>query len=504
MILSLFAAAAAADPALYRVDDPDRADAIARSAFGSVLAAPPEAGTRYRLEEPPSPDVVDAESLPERWGPGDVREALNADVWHDRGVTGQGVKVAVFDLQWFGGGADSIEVGQVGTHDCWTHPACEAPLEPWRPRFSYEEGVHGVACAEAVHDVAPDAELHLVRVNGATTFENAADWAIREGVDVVTMSLSFFNNSFYDGTGPISATAERMVAGGVTLLTSAGNYAESHWRGRVLDGDLDGRVDMDGANGLWIYLGAGAHTVYVSWSEFGSCGTSDLDAVLRNEDGDLLGRTDDVQLPSEDDCLPVERVSGTVKEAQWVRLEVEIVRGPAVATELAVLATTGEVDGSMPIGSMADPASSPWVVGVGAIEATGYATNDVEYFSSQGFDGKPEIGGPDGLSVTAYGPTGFYGTSAATPAVAGALALVMSEEPGRTAQEAMALLKAWALDGDAATFQSPDPRWGAGKARLPVEPQDLGCGRRPLILPVLLVPLLWGRRRGPGAGRRRG
>ena len=65
-----------------------------------------------------------------------------------------------------------------------------------------------------------------------------------------------------------------------------------------------------------------------------------------------------------------------------------------------------------------------------------------------------------------YGPTGFYGTSAATPAVAAAVALVMSAEPGTTALEAAEHLRAHALS-DTATWQAADPALGAGRVRLP-------------------------------------
>src|SRR5690606_5363085 len=115
------------------------------------------------------------------------------------------------------------------------HPSCALPLDSVAPRLGYEIGRHGVACADIVQDLAPDAELYLVRVNGSTTFASAASWAIREGIDVISVSMSFFNDSFYDGTGPFTEILHRLEAHDILVVTSAGNYARGHWDGAWVD-----------------------------------------------------------------------------------------------------------------------------------------------------------------------------------------------------------------------------------------------------------------------------
>lgn len=485
---------------LIRVEDPEHPEALATSPFGAVLASPPDPGTPYRAEHVPHTDRItspeERSSEPLRVGAVEALEALNVESWHARGHTGAGVKVAIFDLQWFGAGEDPTELpGEVYTHDCWASSSCELPMENWRARFSFEEGSHGYACAEVIRDIAPDAELHLVRTNGQTTLESAVQWAIREEIDLISMSLSFFNNSFYDGTGPISEQMELLHLGGVMMVTSAGNYAEGHWRGQLTDGDLDGRADFDGLNGLWVYHGSGSRSLYITWDQHRSCGLTDLSATLRDEQGNILGHRDDAQEIDGDGCEPVERLSATVPEEGWTFLEVEIERGMRTDVQLDVYATSGVLDEGIPEGSITDPGVSRYAVAVGAVDGVGYLDNDIEGFSSWGWDGKPEIAGPDGLTTGVYGVRGFFGTSASTPAVVGALALLLSEDPARTPWDALEILQAWAVDGDRPTFAEPDPRWGAGKARLSLPAEVQGCGRKPLLLPLLLLPLALFRRR---------
>lgn len=82
-----------------------------------------------------------------------------------RGVTGQGVKVAVL-----------------------------------HPGFSGDE-VHGTACAQIVHDLAPGAEMLLVRYGDFLDFGNAVDYCIDNDIDIITYSASWLASGFGDGRG---------------------------------------------------------------------------------------------------------------------------------------------------------------------------------------------------------------------------------------------------------------------------------------------------------------
>jgi len=481
---------------LYRVEDPDYPGAESRSATAALLLEAPPPGVPHRIASIPEPD---------RWTATEALEVTNTDLWQHRGHTGAGVKVAVFDVGWAAGGYDLDELGAYETHDCHTHASCDLPIDLFNARFSFETGVHGLACAEVVRDLAPDAELHLVRTSSTVAFENAVDWSIREGIDVITLSMSFYNNSFYDGSGAFRRWTDRLEAHDILLVTSAGNNARKHWRGKFLDTDHDNLMEFDGEERLWTWLTPGGHTFYVNWDEHSTCGTTDLDVYLTDASGELIvGRSEDAQEKGADRCEPVERPRANVDEAAWYQLQ--IVRRSGIASDLDVdiIARGGDLDTPIAEWSVADPASQPHAFAVGAVWAGDYQRGAPEAFSSWGPAttgmAKPDIAGPDGLSTAAYGAEGFFGTSASSPAVAALVAVVMSSDPTLTPRDAARRLQGWALT-DGLSGRS-DPRWGAGKARLPTEPQDPGCGRRPLVLPLFLPPLLWWRRRQRGVPHR--
>ncbi len=501
------------DPAaLVRVDVPDYPGALTTSRHGSLLAAPPDdPATPWRpasipqLDRAPAGDSAEADvSSPGPITAWEAIDALGVEPWHAAGYDGSGVKVAVFDVQWHEAelASHAAELGDYETHDCYAHRSCDVPMDSLHPRFSFESGSHGVACAQLIRDIAPGVELHLVRVNGLTTLENAVDWAVRNEIDLVSMSLSFFNESFYDGTGAINEAMDTLMAGGVQMVSSAGNYATEHYRGRFEDRDFDGRADLPwGSEYLPIYLNKGGSAkVNVLWDNLSRCGQTDLDLFAYNQAGELLDRSTDDQVAGDPGCFPLERVTIPAAEEGWYYLQIYRKSGSDDLT-YDVMARDGEVYGPVAAGSVTDPGTHPAVFTVGAVRAVGYATNGAESFSSRGPTGsgltKPDIAGPDGVSSSVYGPTGFYGTSASTPAVVGALALLLQADPEGGASAAVKRLKQTAIADADPLWDEADPDLGAGRARLPPPgpPGELGCRSRLLLLPLIFLAPFRRRRR---------
>jgi len=479
---------------LVRVDIPDLPGAIATSAYGSVFEGDPGLDDVPARPEPLAEiDAVTANL---------ALDALAVHPWHAAGEGGAGVKVAVFDSQWRDWELLDRELSPTRTHDCFAHRSCALPIDSFERLGS--GGRHGIACAEVIRDIAPEAELYLVRVTGLTSLENAVDWAIREDIDLISMSLSFFNESGYDGTGPINAPMDRLVNAGILMVTSAGNYATEHWSGTWRDTDQNSVLEFSpGEEDLWIYWTAGSRRLDVVWNEWRRCGETDLDAYVYDETGELVGRSTSRQIPKPDreknqSCQPVERTTVNVRESGWHRLVVHRHRG-GTPGRIDLFARGGDLDEPVVAGSIVDPGTHPGVLTVGAVRAKDYLRQGPESFSSQGPTAggihKPDIAGPDGLTTDAYGPSSFFGTSAATPAVTGALAVLLGSDPDLTPKQAAQELMATA-DIHAATWDQVDPGFGAGRARLPpLHTSEAGCGWGRVMPMLCILPVLGLRRR---------
>ncbi|MEC7984716.1 MAG: S8 family serine peptidase, partial [Myxococcota bacterium] len=410
-------------------------------------------------------------------------DTLNVLPWHELGYKGSGVKIAVFDIEWFGAEI-SANVTAENTHDCFAHQSCAPRIDPTNIRFENEQGRHGIACAEVVQKIAPEAELHLVRVGNRTTLENAVEWAIREDIDIISMSLSFFNESFYDGTGPNSDQIFKLHNADILMVTSAGNYARQHVRDPFYDPDWNGWHNFDhGTEYMPIYYSEGSHRMNILWDEFERCGTTDLDAYVWSPSGELVGRGFSEHEIGSNRCHPGERFQVTTTESGWHYLQLYRHRGGSV--DIDIMARGGTVYFKEPTASIVDPGNHPYAFTVGAANINDYFDGSTEPFSSHGAPGmfKPDIVGPDSLSTHTYGGWGFYGTSASTPAVAGMIAVIMSRYPEKSPYWASDFLKRSAVN-PVLSQDGHSNEMGAGYARLPST--DRGCGGNALFLLPLL------------------
>ncbi|MHC1579425.1 MAG: S8 family serine peptidase, partial [Candidatus Alkanophagales archaeon] len=186
---------------------------------------------------------------------------INADDLHALGVTGSGVKVAIIDAG-FKGYATNPEL-----------PAsCIAEVKSFRADGDIEAGeVHGTACAEIVHDVAPGAQLYLFNFGTDVEYANAVAYAISKGVDIISASLGWVNAGPYDGTGFICDVANDARAHGILYVNAAGNLAGRHYEGAFTDADADGWHEFaTGDETIDLgYLPAGTPvTLFLSWDDW--------------------------------------------------------------------------------------------------------------------------------------------------------------------------------------------------------------------------------------------
>ena len=414
---------------------------------------------------------------PDRPLGGIVSEGVNltgASVYQSLGYMGQNVKVAIIDLG-FADLSSAISAGvlpaTVITLDC-SGGTC-APTD-----FSSEEENHGTAVAEIVHDMAPGAELYLIRVGDSLDLMNAKDYCIANGIRVINHSVGWFISNFYDGAcyfdNPV-CTANHAYKNGILWSNSMGNQARRHYGATFVDSDGDRLHNVtpdDNFISLYAYEGD-AIIALLTWDAWPAT-AEDYDLLLYDGSKNLVALSTSIQSgrqPPQEEIVYVAPATGIYYLA---------VRNSSSTTNLRFSLFTfyQNLNPYVATSSLASPADAAGVMAVAAIDYTDWSTGPQESFSSQGptTDGrmKPEISGPDGVSNFIYGS--FFGTSAASPHVAGAAALILSNNPDFTVSQVWNALVSSAID---LGTSGQDPIYGYGRLNLSalfVDPPSIDFG----------------------------
>jgi subtilisin family serine protease len=411
---------------------------------------------------------------------------MNVAAWHTNGFNGTGVKIAIIDGGFSGYpsllGSDlpaSVTIKNFvdGELDSQVNGTTE----------------HGAACAEIIHDIAPNASLYLVKIGTDLDLQEAVTWVKDVAqVDIISTSLGWYNVSPGDGTGFFANLVQTARSAGIIWMTAAGNDREAHWGGAFNDPDgddvhnfaTDQDVDYFGpGNGDAYLIPAGyVFSVALRWDAWTTV-NQDLDLYLLRWNG-----------------------------SQWmtVAYSVNIQNGGAgqTPTEFAAVYTNGSntfygfaavcyscsravnmeifapkmarLDKVVNARSLANLADSPAAMTVAALDVV--SPFPQESYSSQGPTNgpggiatggaiKPDISGFANVSTVSYG-TGvkFNGTSSATPHVAGAAALVLSAYPTYTPDQIQNYLTTNAVDMGSA---GKDSIFGYGRVRLGTPPASV-------------------------------
>jgi subtilisin family serine protease len=362
--------------------------------------------------------------------------ASRASTLQNGGLSGAGVKIAIIDVG-FAGEKEAEHSGELSDGTPVYAQWCS----------DVNGSHHGTAVAEIVHDMAPGANLYLLCIDSEATLALAVDWAISQGIPLINHSVAWLSGGEGDGVhnriDRVSPddVAHKAYNNGVLWVGAAGNFALSHWAGTFSNPDGNRWENFSGADegNDFIIPPRAKACVSLVWNEWPQT-DQDFNVYMIKKDGPHNPDNQSALVSGEDQQRPGHQGTPS-EEACYVNpsgapLTVYVAINNIDATRTPrfdLFVTQGALQYYTPQGSVAQPAESPWALAVGAVCWKDYA---FRAYSSQGptIDGrtKPDIVGYDGVSTATFGPTssctgGFMGTSAATPGVTGAAALLLQQ-----------------------------------------------------------------------------
>lgn len=357
--------------------------------------------------------------------------------WHAAGLTGRGVKAAVIDTGFRG------SASLLGT---------ELPSSVLTKFYGSSSDVNatgnGTACAEIIHDMAPDAALLLVRPRTVVELGDAVTWCIGQGVSVISCGMNFgLDAGPGDGTGDVNRIVTEAVNRGVTWVTAGGDHALAHWSGAFQDSDGDGIHNFAGAdevNGITL-PDTGPVTVTMNWNDSWEASDNDYDLLIYEyESGTFVAGC---QREQDGDERPWESVTFSPEAGRHYGAVIDCQGGDGGTIHLSVLTGQG-LKYAVSSTSLLVPGDNPSALTVGAVAQDG--SNSLEASSSWGptinRKSKPDLAGPSGVSTKSFGTRAFKGTAAACAHAAGAAALLKQANPSWNPARIKAELENSALD----------------------------------------------------------
>lgn len=392
-----------------------------------------------------------------------------ANEWQAQGITGQGIKVGILDLGF--GGYEGLLGRELPDN---------VTAQSFGDDYNFNVEVHGTACAEIVHEMAPDADLYLAYYDGSDVAMGlAVEWLISQEVDIISNSTGSNGLTPMDGTGFAADLVNQAHDAGIFWVNAAGNEADAHWRGTFNDsnGDTIHEFAADTQILPFIPFGPGVETqIILSWDDWQNI-DQDYDLALLDKEGNLIGKSEDPQ-DGQPGQLPAEGFFYEFEDSEIYLLAIQNYESQArgdATFDLFIYGGAMHPDYLVAEQSLSSPSDARGAFAIGAVN---WADDVLEPYSSQGptADGriKPDLSAPSVVDSASYKPDAFDGTSAATPHVAGAAALVLQAFPDFSPDDIAAFLQERAKDLGPA---GPDNAFGTGRLNLDeapaaVEPQE--------------------------------
>lgn len=338
-------------------------------------------------------------------------------------------------------------------------------------------GGHGTMCAEVVADMAPGAKILPVSATTFADLQYFINQITKKGnpnaISLVSHSVIWLGHSFGRHDGKLCQMMDQVREKGVAWVSASGNSGNGEFYKAIWsDSDKDNLHEFGpGETRLQFQQWGGNIQMTMDWDDYDTR-TVNLDLYLQRKEGNEWVDVTSSKLKTGPYVAPLEQVVVQNAKSGVYGLQVRAVGKVPNGLRLRIVAMGGGA-GKFSVwhknGNVYDPASCDGVLTVGAIYQGHYAKGPLEAYSSYGPTPdkriKPDVMAPTGVS-TSLGA--FFGTSAACPHAAGALATWISATKQKPL-EAMASLRKAAIPMGVAF---PDEAYGWGRVALP--PVDLG------------------------------
>lgn len=374
----------------------------------------------------------------------DHLDRLGVNDWHAHGWRGRGMTIAILDSGFRG---YSSQLGKALPR--------QIKSKSFRQDGNLEakDSDHGIACAEIVHAIAPDA--HLLFANwepdDPAAFLRAVAWCKDQGATILSCSIVMPGWSDGHGGGGVHDEMRRLTEG-CLFFASAGNLAQRHWSGRFQDdGERRHVWQVDRIENRIRPWGRQPVSVEVTGSASSTYRLSVID-----ERG---------QTVAEDCPLSAPAVHGRCVRflpdgARNYQVRLELLKGPG--DHFRLIALGADLELWTKGGCMVFPGDSREVIAVGALAVRG------ERLPTSSIGQGEKWVKPDCVAIVPFPSrlraSPFGGTSAAAPQAAALTALLWSRKPSAKPDTIRAYLFRNCINCGPV---GPDSETGHGQIHLP-------------------------------------